>query len=255
MNGEAAVARDHHHALAHRLVVERARLRRDGDLGGRHVGAHGCRQPVLDGGDAVERQRAAHRDGEIDETARGRPGAPAPARRRTTPGTRRAIAVTRFAHAGRRRIRQGVDGAAPEPPAGNADEHRDHDRCGGIGPGIAERDTAQPGQDRDRGPHVGAEMERIGFQRLARRCARDPAQRARAEKVDHDRAGDDGEGGDRRLDSVLLRADQPLHRFPDHHRGEQEQQRRLGQRGDALDLAVAVLMLGVGRLAGMRTAK
>ena len=43
---------------------------------------------------------------------------------------------------------------------------------------------------------------------------------------------------------------QPLHRFPDHHAREQEQQRRLGERRDALDLAVAVLMLGVGRLAG-----
>ena len=32
--------------------------------------------------------------------------------------------------------------------------------------------------------------------------------------------------------------------------GEQEQQGGFGQRGDALDFAVAVLMLGVGRLAG-----
>ena len=36
----------------------------------------------------------------------------------------------------------------------------------------------------------------------------------------------------------------------DHHRREQKQQRRLGERGDALDLAMAVLVLGVGRLAG-----
>ena len=40
------------------------------------------------------------------------------------------------------------------------------------------------------------------------------------------------------------------HRFENHDAGEQEQQRRLGERGDAFDLAVAVLMLGVGRLAG-----
>ena len=51
---------------------------------------------------------------------------------------------------------------------------------------------------------------------------------------------------------MRLRADQPLRRLPDHDGREQEQQRRFGERGDALDLAVAVLMLLVGRLAGHR---
>ena len=37
MDGEPAVARDHHDPLAHRLVVERARLGGDGDFGRRHV--------------------------------------------------------------------------------------------------------------------------------------------------------------------------------------------------------------------------
>lgn len=49
---------------------------------------------------------------------------------------------------------------------------------------------------------------------------------------------------------MRLRADQPLHGLPDHHAGEREQQCRFGKRGDALDLAVAKLMLGIGRLAG-----
>ena len=39
MDGEAAIARDHHHAFAHRLVVERARLGGDGEFGGRQFGA------------------------------------------------------------------------------------------------------------------------------------------------------------------------------------------------------------------------
>ena len=59
-------------------------------------------------------------------------------------------------------------------------------------------------------------MQRVGFERLARGLRGDAAQRAGAEKIDHDRAGDDGEGRDGRLDGVRLRADQPLHRFPDH---------------------------------------
>ena len=41
-----------------------------------------------------------------------------------------------------------------------------------------------------------------------------------------------------------------MRRLPDHHAGQHEQQRGLGERGHALDLAMAVMMLVVGRLAG-----
>ena len=47
-----------------------------------------------------------------------------------------------------------------------------------------------------------------------------------------------------------LAAEQPLHGFESHAGGEQKQQRGFGQRRHAFDLAVAVLMLGIGRLAG-----
>ena len=60
----------------------------------RQFGADGARQPLLDGGDAVERQRAAHADAEIDEQHRaGRPR-PHPLDG-DEPGTCRAIAATR----------------------------------------------------------------------------------------------------------------------------------------------------------------
>ena len=59
-----------------------------------------------------------------------------------------------------------------------------------------------------------------------------------------------GERRECRLDRVRLRADEPLHGFPDHHAREQEQQGGFGKRRHALHLAVAVLVVGVGRLAG-----
>ena len=93
-------------------------------------------------------------------------------------------------------------------------------------------------------------MQRIGLQRLARRFAGHAIEQAGAEEIDHDRHGDHGEGRDRRLHRMALVAEQPLCRLPDHHAGQHEQQRRLGQRRDALDLAVAVVMLLVGGLAG-----
>ena len=166
MNGEPAIARDHHHPLAYRLVVERARLGGDGDLGMGQFGADGAGQPVLDGGDAVERQRAADADREVDEQhGAGRPRPhPFDADHAGHLPRDRGNAL---ADAFRRGVGQGVDGAPAEPPAGNADEDRDHDRRGGIGPRIAERDAAKPDQHRDRRPHVGAEMQCVGFERLA----------------------------------------------------------------------------------------
>ena len=249
MNGQATIARDHHHPFAHRLVVERARLGGDSDLGTGQFGADGARQPVLDGGDAVERQRAAHPDREIDEQHRaGRPR-PHPLDAddagHLPRDCRDALADT-F----RRGVGQGIDGAPAKPVAGDTDEDRDHDRRRGIGPRIAQRDAAEPDQHRDRRPHVGAEMQRIGFERLAGCFPGDAAQRAGAEEIDHDGAGDDGEGRDGGFDGVRLRNDQPPRRLPDDDGREQKQQRRLGKRGDALDLAVTVLVLLVGRLAG-----
>ena len=37
----------------------------------------------------------------------------------------------------RRHIGERLDGTAAEPPAGDADEHRDQERCGRVGPGQA----------------------------------------------------------------------------------------------------------------------
>ena len=94
---------------------------------------------VLERGDAVERQRAADRDDQVDEQhlahlphaqpIDGDDAGEALNGRRDLGGG-----------AGRRSIGEGVDGAPAEPPAGDADEHRDDDRGSRVRPGIAERD-------------------------------------------------------------------------------------------------------------------
>ncbi len=99
-----------------------------------------------------------------------------------------------------------------------------------------------------RRPHVGAEMQGVGLERLARMLLRGLVKRARAEEVDDDRDAHDGERRGRRLDRVGLRAGKALDRLPDHHAAEHEQERGLGKRGQALHLAVAVMMLLVRRL-------
>jgi len=93
-------------------------------------------------------------------------------------------------------------------------------------------------------------MQGVGAQRLAGVRPRHAPQHACAEEVDDNRCADDRERGDACFHRMRLHADQPLQRLPNHDRRQQEQQAGLGQGSDAFDLAVAVLMLGVGRLAG-----
>ena len=93
-------------------------------------------------------------------------------------------------------------------------------------------------------------MQRVGFQRFARGFVRHAVEQPRPEEIDHDRNDDHAERPERRFDRVAVAAEQPVRRLPDHHAGQHEQQRGLGERGDALDLAVAVVVLLVGRLAG-----
>ena len=98
-------------------------------------------------------------------------------------------------------------------------------------------------------------MQGVGFQRLARCLGRDPVEHARAKEIDHDRGRDDAEGPSRDLDTMAVSADQSLGRLPDHNAREHEQQPGLHQRRHAFDLAVPVMVLLVGGLAGNRTAK
>jgi hypothetical protein len=119
-------------------------------------------------------------------------------------------------------IWQRVDRAAAETVASNADKYSDHERRGGIGPGMAERDPKQSDQNGDRRPHIGAKMQRIGFQRFASGGLRDPLEPSRAKKIDHNRSDNDGKSRNRGLDRVRLRADESPHRFKHHNRGQQE---------------------------------
>jgi hypothetical protein len=93
-------------------------------------------------------------------------------------------------------------------------------------------------------------VQRVGLQRLARRFARDPVEQACPEEIHHHGNDDHGERRDGGFHHVARLAEQPLAGLPDHDAAQQEQQCRLCERRHALDLAVAVMMLLVGRLAG-----
>ena len=134
MHRQRAVAGDHHHALHHALVVERARFG-----GHRDFRAAGCRRhraddALLERRHPVERQGAADRDDEVDEQhAAGLPH-PQPV---DVDDAGNAEHARGDAVRGARRcgIGERLDGPPPQPPAGDADEHRHDDRGDEVGPG------------------------------------------------------------------------------------------------------------------------
>jgi hypothetical protein len=199
-------------------------------------------------------KRAAHRDRDFRKQARaGRAHAHA------IDGDDAAHLVGNrgdaFCRARRRRVRERVDGAPPEPVAGDADEDGDDGRRDRVRPGKSERDAAEPDEDGERRPHVGAEVERIGFQRLARSLVGHPVEKPRAEKIDDNGDGDHREGPEGRLHRVRLPAQETRPGLPEDEGRQHEQERRGGEGGDALDLAVAVMMFSSAGFPEIRTAK
>ncbi len=92
-------------------------------------------------------------------------------------------------------------------------------------------------------------MQRIGFQRLAVVLVGDAPQRARAPPVHAHGKQHHGESGDGRL-NVDATKKQPQTRFVDNPGAGEQQKPGLDKRGKILDLAVTILVVGIGRLVG-----
>ena len=151
----------------------------------------------------------------------------------------------------RRHVGERVDGALAQPPAGDADEHRDDQRGDRIRP-RQRRSARRPGQSAPRPRTTYRTRNAARRLRAPGSCVafatRDSTrERKKSTTIEttitpkaHTVASTSG----------ALVLDQAFDRFPDHDAGQQEQQRRFGQRRDRFDLAVPVVMLFVGRLAG-----
>ena len=250
MHGERAVARDHHDAVEHRFVVERDRIGGDDRLGARHLLADRGGDGVLDRAHAVERQGAADRDGQDRRRSSRRRRARAPARRATTPGTFAAMAVIlSAAPAGAMSVRVSMVRRPSRQPATQTRT--------ATTSAAAESAHQRPNRTPPRPISTASEAHRSDEKCSASAssawlcvCFGGARERARAEEIDRDRHRDHAERPGVRDHRMLFVLGQALDRFPDHHAGEQEQQRGFRQRRNAFDLAVAVVVFLVGRLAG-----
>ncbi len=133
-----------------------------------------------------------------------------------------------------------MERASRRPRSGDHDG--DRDRGGSVAPPIAEAGERKPDDDGDRAKHVGGEMQRVGGQRLASGLARGPMQRARPPEIhgDVDQQHDEGDGRDGRRRRAFAQA---AVGFDQNAAGQHVEHRDDAERGDALELAVAVMML------------
>ena len=90
-------------------------------------------------------------------------------------------------------------------------------------------------------------MKGIGLQSLAGGLLGNPLERPRAVEVDDDRARDDGQRPPCDLNRMATLAEQAADGFPDDPGRGQEQQAGLDQRGNALELGMAVMVLIIRR--------
>ena len=118
------------------------------------------------------------------------------------------------------------------------------------GSNIAADQHQRQSEDHDSaGPDVGAEVQRVGLQSLAVVLLGDTAQAARAPEIDDHGKAHHGESPNRRLDLDPVE-EEPFDRFVDDPDAGEQQQAGFKEGGEALDLAVSVLMFGISRLVG-----
>ena len=166
--------------------------------------------------------------------------------------------LERLAQAGERRadLRLGVGRGAvhqdldrlPHEPHGQADdEHGDREAGDRVALRVAGGDEDRPGQDGERAGEVGGEVDRVGRERGRAVAARGAAAGDRAAHVDRDHDRQHEERPPRRLDAVARACEQAVDGLvADRERDEQEEG-ALGERREVLRLAVAVVVLAVGR--------
>ena len=112
---------------------------------------------------------------------------------------------------------------------------------------LGDHHADQPEEHHQRRPDIGRKMQGVGLQRLAIVFDGGFFQRTGAGDIDHDRDADHREMPKRSdSTSTAVVEKEPVARFVDDpHAGDQQQQ-RLEQRREILELAVAVGMLAVG---------
>ncbi len=139
---------------------------------------------------------------------------------------------------------------------GGEDHHaRDAHRGEGIGGGPlgsavfhAEFDDGEPAEDDDGGEEFGAEMEGVGFKRLAVEFFGGLEEHAGTPEIDGDGNGDDGHGGVPAIidDHVGGGMDEMAVGFDENPEGGDGEDDGLCEGGEAFDFSVTVVVVSVG---------
>ena len=244
-------------APGHALALDLARVRvDDGVRSGRDL-----LDPLLDRfGDGVgplEGQVAVDVDGHVHEHARPGP-ADADLADAQHPVDRGGRVAKLLGQALGRPVEENVDRLLAELVADEEDDEGHPDGGHGVGLGqpmgmvgegvLAQPDQGQSDDDDGRAPDVGREMESVRLEGLAAVLAGHAIEHPRAADVDAD-----GDGHDQKSPQVGIHLDaleeEALDRLVNDPGAGDEEENRLDQGAEVLDLAVPVRVIVVGRLA------
>jgi len=154
----------------------------------------------------------------------------------------------RLGDAGRGGVEKRVHRSPGEAKTGGRDEQRHPDRDERVGLREAEGRRSEGREHQDGVDEIGREVEGVGRERLAPRLPRHPRQRAPAPGVHGDRGEENADRSPARLDLRVARRE-PAQTLEGDRARQEEEQRRLEKGGERLDFPVAVMVLGVRRLA------
>src|SRR5579863_5803886 len=259
VHGQSAALGHRTDGLEQRLIARRARFDVD-----HHVGGHDLRDAILDGFARgvclLEARRSWNAHGDVhEESLAGATHADALAAQNSIGFAYSAL--DSLPKAGGGHVEQDVDCLFSEPrtdPDDDARYHESRHRVEFSEPGdaesLAQPRTRDPEYHDESAPDVGGKMQRVCLKRFAGIFFRDAGQRARTNKINSHRESKNHDGGEAGP-KIARMEQQSLKYLPDDVERGEKQEARFDERGKALDLAVAVEMLGVRGLVGSHHGK
>ena len=154
-------------------------------------------------------------------------------------------------------VEQGVDSLAGERPGDAKDDGGDDDSGDGIGGfetgeviALAEPGGGEAEEDGERGPDIGAEVNGVGFEGERVGLAGGLAELSGAREVDGDRQQENEKRPRGEREGEALVGEEAADGLGDDPEGGAEHEGGFDEGGEALDFAVAVVMVFIGGAIG-----
>ena len=264
VDGEVGAGGDGPDAIMNGLRLTGKGYRMDDDVGAREMAIDGRGRCLVDLLGALEGEIARHAEREVgEETWTRLPDAKPVDAENAVDGGEFTMQIAADVRGGAVRIMAGrsvqkvVDGLPGKPPGHTQDDGRHCESGDGISDfeapdveAFSEQGCKQTEEDGRRGPDIRAEVDSVCFKRERLVFLRGLMKLASAREINGDREQKDDEGPGAEGEREMLAKDQAAHGLGDDPDAGAEHENGLDKRGEALDLAVTIVVFVVGRTIG-----